>query len=220
MENNGGNQAINEMLPCCIVVDTSGSMHCCERELTEGLKAMVEAIIEDACARSCVDLCLIYFSDYAEVISPFSTAMSTEVQSITAGGMTATHEAIALALHMIQKRKWEYKEQGIPRKQPWIWLLTDGISTDADNGSYDELMYMQNAHKLVFLPFAVGNRLGDGSELRGMQNQGLVFKVDKENIMDATAYIGRVLIGASAHCAGDTYVLPSTEGTGIWISFE
>jgi len=145
--------------PCCIVVDTSKNMRGYEQKLEDALKMMLETIEDDVIARGRVEICIIEFNDHAIVVSSFGSVMRTEIPHITTGGSAGMHEAISLADKMINDRKAYYRECGIAYYKPWIWLLTDGYSRDADNGLLDELKQIQT--KAYFFPFVVGQDSND-----------------------------------------------------------
>lgn len=179
-----------QKLPCIIMVDTSGSLSGYESQIVEGLQALKDAIIEDDMARARIDLCVIEFNNHASVIQNFTLASDFTVPNIRCHGSTATHEAVKLALEMGNARKAQYRAERAAYKQPWYWLFTDGASTDADNGSFAELMDVQMKRKGIFFGVAVGNERSLPA-LGAMNKSGLYLKISKEGFREAFEYISQ-----------------------------
>jgi len=197
-----------EHLPCVVLVDTSSSMKAYEKELNEAVREMKMSICEDDMARGRVELCLVTFDDHAEVAVPFGPAESFEAPYLSCDGMTSTHEAVALAIREAEERKALYKEQNILYKQPWIWLFTDGGSNDKDNGSFEELLKLQNDKKCVFFGVGIGSEVNT-AELKGMHKNGMILKVSKESFKAAFEYLSQSVRGASFRKAGQSFNLPA-----------
>ncbi len=197
-----------EHLACVVVVDTSSSMKEYEKDLNDAICEMRESICEDDMARGRVDICMITFDDHAKIAVPFGPVESFHPPYVTCGGMTATHEAIALALKVAEERKKLYQEENIAYKQPWIWLKTDGGSNDKDNGSFNELVRLQNEKKCVFFGVGIGNGINE-TELKGMHKNGMILKVSKDDFKAAFEYLSQSVRGASVHKAGQTISLPA-----------
>ena len=192
LENTG-----EQHLACAVLIDTSGSMAGYEGNLKEAIAAMKQAIENDDIARGRVEICLIAFDDNVKELSPFGPIGKLEVPgTISCGGMTHTHEAIEFALRRVAERKEDYKKNGVTYNQPWLWLLTDGGSNDADNGSFQALLEMQKNKKCVFFGVAVGNQVNE-TELAGMHKNGMVFRVGKDNLAAAFEYISQSVSIAS-----------------------
>ena len=191
-----------EHIACAVVVDTSGSMRGYEQELVHALNEMKEAIIADDMARGRVELCLITYDDVPRMVQPFGPMSMFEVPAtIDCDGMTATHAAIRMALDAVKDRTAEYDAQGVARKRPWLWLLTDGESNDADNGSYQELMDMQLDSKLNFFGVGIGPQ-ADGSELKSMSKKHQMLRVSREAFLEAFKLISESVSRASSNTGG------------------
>ena len=119
-----------EHLPCVILLDTSGSMAGCIDELNDAL-AMFKADLEsDVNARAKVEACLIAFDDSAHIVAPFSAVRNLATPVLSAGGLTALHEAIDVAIEEIDARRKQYKSLGTISYKPFIFLMTDGYPSD------------------------------------------------------------------------------------------
>lgn len=191
-----------EHIPCAVLVDTSGSLHGCEPEIHDALVEMKEAIIADDMARGRVELCLITFDDVPRMVQPFGPMHMFEVPGkIECDGMTATHAAVRMALDALKDRIGEYAAAGVTAKRPWLWLLTDGGSNDADNGSYDELMQMQLDRQLNFFAVGIGKN-ADASELKSMHKNHQMLRVSREDFRAAFALISQSMSKSSSSSSG------------------
>lgn len=204
-------------LACAVLIDTSGSMGGYENKLTEAITAMKQAIEDDDIARGRVEICLIAFDDEVRELSPFGPIARMEIPRISCGGMTNTHTAVEFALRRVEERKADYKKNRVTYNQPWIWLLTDGGSTDSDNGSYRKLLEAQENKKCVFFGVAVGNHVNE-SELGGMHKKGMIFRVGKDNLAAAFEYLSQSVTTASQREPGSKVNLEAPKN-GMAVDF-
>lgn len=195
-------------LACAVLVDTSGSMSGCIRELEEAIAELKQKIMDDDVARGRVEICLITFDDNVCEQSAFGPIQKMEIPRINCGGMTHTHEAVEFALRRVTERKDDYKKNGMTYNQPWIWLLTDGGSNDADNGSFQALLEAQKNKKCVFFGVAVGNQVND-AELGGMHKNGMILRVGKDNLAAVFEYLSQSVSSASQSEPGSKLNLPA-----------
>lgn len=149
-------------VPVCLCLDVSGSMEGDPiRELNDGVRLFYDAIRNDATALYAAEICIVTFGhNGVERITDFgSVEQQPEAPKLTADGMTPMGEAVNLGLDLLEKRKNEYKSNGVDYYQPWLVLMTDG----APNGDPNELsraisrtVEMANLKKLSIFPIAVG----------------------------------------------------------------
>jgi uncharacterized protein YegL len=175
-------------LPCVILLDTSLSMESVQNQLRDGLEALGKAIKEDALAVGRVEFCIITFDDNARILTPFTSAYDFTVPDFDCGGMTATHDAIDLALSEIEARKKQYKNSNTNYYRPWIYLLTDGESNDPDNGSFQRLLEAQNNKKCTFFPVGIGDDI-NREELKSLRPDGMILTATKENFIGAFTWL-------------------------------
>lgn len=175
-------------VPVCLCLDVSGSMSGEPiRELNDGVRLFYDAIREDDTALYAAEICVITFGHHGvECITDFASLMlQSEAPELTAEGMTPMGEAVNLGLDLLEKRKEEYKSNGVDYYQPWLVLMTDG----APNGDPNELsraisrtVEMANHRKLSIFPIGIGKDADMGvlaqfSPKRGpLKLQGLKFR--------------------------------------------
>ncbi|MCM1024582.1 MAG: VWA domain-containing protein [Prevotella sp.] len=174
-------------VPVILCLDTSGSMDGSPiDELNGGVQLFYDAIRGDEVAMYAADIGIVTFGDTAQCVSDF-TGLSDQASAprLTASGMTPMGEAVNLALDMLERRKREYKNNGIEYFQPWLVLMTDG----KPNGEKSEFtrairrtVDMEHNRKLTIFPIGIGssadmNALAQFSAKRSpLKLQGLKFR--------------------------------------------
>ena len=117
-------------LACALLLDTSFSMDGEPIDnLMQGLKRFKESVSADPVACKRVDVALIAFNSQIQVISDFVPISKMPIPTLQARGMTNMAEAIHTAIDLVKKRTKMYQDLGTPCHKPWIFLITDGIST-------------------------------------------------------------------------------------------
>lgn len=161
-------------VPICLVLDASGSMSTPTpsgktrlKELNEGLDQFLRELLDDTNARRSAEVCIIAFSNDAELIRDFAPLtpdhLGTEVASC--GGGTSLGSGLKLALELLDRRKTEYQNAGVDYYQPWLVVITDGEPTDQTHleAAVDITKRVQGK-KLSVFPIAVGD-VSDLSQL-------------------------------------------------------
>ncbi len=113
--------------PCVLLLDTSGSMSGEPiKALNEGLQAFKNDLVKNSLAQKRVEVGVVTFDSDVKVVTNFVTADNFEVPILTAQGLTHMGLAINKALDLLQERKSQYRDNGIPYYRPWVFLITDG----------------------------------------------------------------------------------------------
>ncbi len=141
----------DERQPVIVLLDTSESMGRPEDSpridaLNDALGAWFTSVRSEARLRTRVEVCLIAFHSQVEVYLPtaqrlipagerpsedlFAPAGELHPPRLTASGYTCMTAAIETALDLARERCEKLREQGIPVRRPFIWLLTDGAPSD------------------------------------------------------------------------------------------
>jgi len=117
-------------LACALLLDTSRSMLGPAIEsLNEGIRRFKSAVSADSVARRRVDVALIAFHSGVEVISDFVPVTQMPTPQLQADGMTEMVAGIQTAIDLVKKRTQMYQTLGTPCHKPWIFMITDGVST-------------------------------------------------------------------------------------------
>ena len=160
-------------IPCVIIIDTSGSMTGEPiNEVNQGIRRFYEEIQEDELTAVRADIALIAFNSQHQIIQHFGQKIDTETMILTASGGTRIAPPINEALDIIEKRKEQYRQNGIPYYRPIIMLVTDG-KPEHDSKSdlnlvSDRIKKNEESKHLTF--FAVGTESADMSSLEQLSN--------------------------------------------------
>jgi uncharacterized protein YegL len=116
--------------PCVLLLDNSWSMNGDPiAELNQGLVTFKEELLTDTLAAKRVEIAIVTFGP-VEVVNDFQTAEHFLPPHLTACKDTPMGSAIARGLELLDQRKAQYREHGIPFFRPWVFLITDGSPTD------------------------------------------------------------------------------------------
>ncbi len=155
-----------ERLPCILVVDGSGSMQKDDAiaELNKGLEAFARALKNDPMTAMRVQVSVIRFGGTVDVLTDWTEAMNFTPPEVLASGETPMGEAVELAMRMVDEQLRRLKDNGISRKRPWIWLMSDGRPTDAKWQNVAETARQAQLDGKFFLyPVSVITNKGDES---------------------------------------------------------
>lgn len=166
--------------PCILLLDTSGSMQGDPiKELNAGLEVFHSAIAADPLAAKRVDLLLVEFGPI-RVVSEFGNVDVFQVPQLTADGDTPLGGAIERSLELLQARKVEYRQSGIPYFRPITLLLSDGSPTDKWGKAARLVREGEERKQFTFYTVGVGpladmDTLGEISVRAPLRLKGLAF---------------------------------------------
>ena len=167
---------------CVLVLDTSGSMSGDPiNQLNSGVHEFISSVQKDDLAKYSVELAVLTAGMTIDEVLPFTTANDIDYNShLEASGMTPLGGAVEQALRMLEERKEEYKQVGIPYYQPWLVIISDGAPTDNWAHIAQKAKDLCNERKLVSLAVGVNNAdmsiLSEFSNRPALKLQGLNFK--------------------------------------------
>jgi uncharacterized protein YegL len=118
-------------VPCVLLLDVSDSMSGDKiHQLNVGLKTIRTELLKDEQTARRVELELITFGGEVEIVQDFVLPAEFNPPTLSAHGDTPMGAAILLGIDSIQKRRARYEASDLDSKEPWIFLVTDGVSTD------------------------------------------------------------------------------------------
>ena len=149
----------NPRVAVCLVLDTSGSMRGKPiAELNQGVKAFVNAIMDDEIAKYSAEIAVVTFGQKAETVIEFGAMEKVDVPILAARGQTIMAGGMNLALDLIEKRKAEYQDAGVDYYQPWIILMSDGRPGDKIDAAAERTRQMISKRKLTLFPIGIGEK--------------------------------------------------------------
>jgi uncharacterized protein YegL len=197
---------------CILVLDTSGSMQGEPiNELNQGVVQFIEEVKGDELAQYSVEIGVVTAGpDVHPQLQITPAHLIESANSFEAAGGTPLGEAVNMALNMLDARKAEYKNKGVPYYQPWLVIISDGAPTDPWQSAAARAQSMANDRKLVAMPVGVSgadlNILSQFSNRPAKALAGLKFK---EFFSWLSASMARVSVSGSTTA---TINLPSTGG--------
>lgn len=156
--------------PCVLLLDTSYSMDGDKiDQLNLGLEAFQRAISTDLVALKRVEIAVVTFGGGVTVAQPFTTVDRLSMPRLTAEGDTPMGEAILKGLDLLADRKRDYQAAGVPFFRPWVWVISDGASTDDLSRARTAVKKAEASSSLSF--FAVGVDNADMRELSSLSSR-------------------------------------------------
>ena len=118
-------------LPCTLILDVSSSMTGKPiAELNDGLIAYKDELSADSLAAKRVEVSVITFGSEVNTVCDFSTAQNFFPPTLTANGLTYMGKAVHEAIDALERRKQQYRSNGVAFYRPWLFLITDGAPND------------------------------------------------------------------------------------------
>jgi uncharacterized protein YegL len=210
----------NQRTPCILVLDASGSMQtACEGgtrigQLNAGLEALQHELMNDATARSRVQLAIVVVggpSSGAELLMNWTEAMEFQPIPIRADGSTPLGEGLMVALDSIEQLKTVLRQHGVSYTRPWMMVITDGEATDPDStwgNAVQRCRDAEYAKKVQIWPIAVeGANIGKLQEISSTPVKSLTGLKFPELFLWLTGTLSTL----SRTRPGDSVQLPSTD---------
>lgn len=143
-------------LACVLLLDASSSM-----QNGNAVGAMNNAICEfkkqcsqDDALRRGLDIAVVSFASDVNILQEFTPITEMQELIVDANGQTAMGAGLTVAMDMLERRKSEYKQIGIPYHRPWIFMITDGAPNDDYAAPFQKVNEMQKQKRLEL--WAVG----------------------------------------------------------------
>ncbi|MBP2132490.1 uncharacterized protein YegL [Methanomicrobium sp. W14] len=209
--------------PTILLLDISGSMVVGDKisQLNSGIQTFKEEIEKDELARKRVDLCVVSFGKKVEVVQEFTAIEDFNPVELSADGLTPMGDAIDKTLEILEKRKDEYKKEGIDYYRPWIFMITDGEPTDMQEGDDKWNEIISKVHRgeeeSRFLFFAVGVDSADMETLKKISPpERKPIKLKENHFKEMFVWLSRSQAKVSASNMGEQVVLEDPVGETGW----
>lgn len=136
--------------------------------LNAGLKAFRDDINKDPLAKRRLEIAIVTFDNEIKVAQDFVTADQFQPPTLVAGGQTYTGSGILKALEILEARKAQYRQHGVPYYRPWIFMVTDGEPQGEPDSVIErarqDVQAAEKANRVAF--FAVGVEGANMEKLR------------------------------------------------------
>ena len=199
--------------PCILLLDTSVSMAGAKiSQLNTGLQYFAEQLKADSMAMKRVEVAVVTFGP-VQTVQPFVTADSFIAPALNTTGNTPIGAAIQNAIAMLNERKIAYRTNGVGFYRPWIFLITDGASTDSVSAAITAVHEGEKSKSFMF--YAVGVDDADFDELRKitvrepLKLRGLSFR-------ELFAWLSNSLGSVSRSQPGEAVSLQNPAAPGGW----
>ena len=201
-------------IACIIVIDVSGSMSGQPiEEVNSGLINFGQYIEQEELTALRADISIIAFNHEHQVVREFGQHVDFSKSQLKASGGTRMAPPIDAALDMIDARKQQYRNAGIPYYRPIIMLITDGRPEHDTTNQMDavakRIKEAERNKNVTFFP--IGTESADMEELAKLSN--LPPKTLKgTNFIELFQWLSNSISAISQSQMGDEVELPSTEG--------
>jgi len=196
-------------LACALLLDTSGSMTGQPiNSLNQALQDFKEKVSMDEMAQKRVDIAIIEFNSQVRVVQDFTPILQMQPITLQATGSTAMGEGINTAIDMVKERNRFYSGLGTPCFKPWIFMITDGASTDSIEDAIRRIQEEERkgSHgKLKF--FALGVSGYDKETLFRLTNR--VMELRDTNFSGIFNWMSESMVAISVSRVGDEAPLPT-----------
>ncbi|MGN1412533.1 MAG: VWA domain-containing protein [Oscillospiraceae bacterium] len=209
--------------PVVICMDTSGSMEYTEPKssksnikIAEEQLNLVKDIALDQVDKKAVDICILGFDDDVNVLHDWSPLTSwNEYIPLSSGGCTCLGQVISEAITATRVYRRKAYEKGIQVKRPYIFVFTDGLTTD-DMSEASRLCKKYIDAKNVVNLFVIGLPGSDVKEVKALCNNVHVFKTADcvNGLPNSFQFLKDSIVDISSSNLGDT---TRTKISGLFI---
>lgn len=204
--------------PVVLVLDKSESMNQVRPgessspidALNSCLDVLTTHLSQDKLAKRRVEISFVVYSTEVEPATEFSTVDDGIILPLLkAEGITSTGAALNEALDAVEKRKEDYKQNGIDYYRPIVMLITDGLPTDSTKEASERLKKMQEDKKVAFFPIAV-----EGADMENLSSLSSTapLKIKGVAFDELFAWLSTSVASVSASQVGDKVPLASPAG--------
>jgi uncharacterized protein YegL len=180
--------------------------------LNDGIRTFREALENDTLASLRVDTAIVSFNSSVDLVQDFTTVEGLNTPELRAGGATSTASAVDFAIDLVEDRKDEYDEIGIPFYRPWIVLITDGASTDGRQQMDDASVRVHQAEEGKHLAFfSIGVEGADMDELNRLGPR-VALPLDGLNFIELFKWLSDSMGRVSGSRTDEEVSLPAPEG--------
>ena len=113
-------------LACVLLLDTSGSMRNCIKNLNDAVRDFKESVCKSEESKERVDVAIVEFNSNVNIVQDFVPITEMQPTNLEATGFTVMGKGINQAIDLVKERNRFYDSLGTPCFKPWIFMITDG----------------------------------------------------------------------------------------------
>ena len=201
-------------VPCVVIIDVSASMTGAPiREANNGLRRFAQEIQKDELTSLRADVAIMAFNQNHQVVQRFGETLDHDATVLNASGGTRMAPPINSALDMIEARKEQYREAGIPYYRPIVMLITDGEPEHDDPNELqmtgERIKTAEKNKRLTFFP--IGTESASMEHLRRLSNLP-PRTLQGTNFTELFEWLSNSITAISNSQMGDEVELPGTDG--------
>lgn len=199
--------------PCVLVLDNSYSMHGPKiDQLNNGVAAFQNDVSRDLVALKRIEIAVVTFGP-VKVAQPFTTVDRLAMPPLVADNDTPMGQAVMTGLKLLEDRKSDYRQAGVPYFRPWMFLITDGLPTDDVSAASRAIKQAEASKSLSF--FGVGVDTADMNELAKMSARPPLH-LNGLSFPQMFLWLSSSLKSISRSTPGQAVPLPNPTGPGGW----
>lgn len=204
---------------CALVLDVSYSMQGEKiAELNKGAQQFLQEVREDEFALHSVELGVFTFGGVVNTALDFGPLEDVlELKDFTASGGTPMGKAVDAAIKALERRKKDYKKNGVSYYQPWLVLMTDGAPTDAYMDAAKRLRQMAHDKKVVVFGIGIGGDCDMSKLAEFCPDNRPPVKLDGMKFKEFFSWLSQSMSCVSQSTPGTHTELPTISG---WVSIE
>ena len=216
-----GNFAENnqDRCPIALVVDISSSMREDIGMLNAAIEKFRDTVLTDPVATLRVEVALIAFNHQVEVLQDFSSIDEFDPGTLEARGGTRMCQAVNRALDLIEARKDTYRTNGVGYFRPWMFILTDGMTADAQDlpDTAKRVRQIENAKGVTTFAILSGEAKHDGAkeQMQRLTNRTLPMK--EASYEELLEWMANSTVAMSNSNTGETI---NMEDPSAWLQVE
>lgn len=203
--------------PLLLVIDSSSSMFV-KREgettspmegLNAGLDYLVSELYGDNLSKNRISLSTVVYGSEVEPPTPFAEVENLVLPALDRGlGVTSTGKALNVALDHLDDYKKKLDGQGIQRYKAFVFLLSDGLSTDELSEASKRIKEGEEKGKFAF--FAIGIDGADTEQLSSIGHRPAM-ELKPDSFKGFFEWVSASAASVSSSQPGDAVALPKPQ---------
>ena len=209
-----------ERCPIALVIDVSGSMRDEMDMLNVAIEKFRNTVMKDELASLRVEVAVVTFNHKTEVRQQFSCIDEFYPGELEASGGTKMCHAVNTAMDMLEQRKQVYRDNGIIYYRPWMFILTDGMTSDVDElaETSQRVKNAEQANGVMTFAILAGEARYDGAMRQMKQITNRVLPMKDAAYDELMEWIANSTVASSNSVVGDKVRM--AEGIDLWMEAD